>query len=112
MERKRKALLPILRAAKRSSEFKKQSKLEDDKIILKGRRYDVNTLNQLPDELNVFKVTTRENLSTIGYFGEITPYLISILPHSPMREYVTYQVSNSYKPAKLNILTMLTPTIK
>ena len=73
VERKRKILLPILRAAKRSSEFKKQSKLEEDKIVLKGRRYDVNTLNQLPDELNVFKVTTRENGSTIGYFGEINP---------------------------------------
>ena len=73
VERKRKILLPILRAAKRSSEFKKQSKLEEDKIVLKGRRYDINTLNQLPDELNVFKVTTRENVSTIGYFGEINP---------------------------------------
>ena len=73
VERKRKILLPILRAAKRSSEFKKQSKLEEDKIVLKGRRYGVNTLNQLPDELNVFKVTTRENVSTIGYFSEINP---------------------------------------
>ena len=73
VERKRKILLPILRAAKRSSEFKKQSKLEEDKIVLKGRRYDINTLNQLPDELNVFKVTTRENTSTIGYFGKINP---------------------------------------
>ena len=36
VERKRKTLLPILRAAKRSSEYKKQSKLEDDKIVLKG----------------------------------------------------------------------------
>ena len=71
VERKRKTLLPILRAAKRSSEYKKQSKLEDDKIVLKGRWYDVNTLNQLPEELNVFKVTTRENAGTIGYFGEI-----------------------------------------
>ena len=36
VERKRKILLPILRAAKRSSEYKKQSKLEEDKIVLKG----------------------------------------------------------------------------
>ena len=36
VERKRKTLLPILRAAKRTSEYKKQSKLEDDKIVLKG----------------------------------------------------------------------------
>ena len=73
VERKRKTLLPILRAAKRSSEYKKQSRLEDDKIVLKGPSYNVNTLNQLPEELNVFKVTTRENTETIGYFGEINP---------------------------------------
>ena len=36
MERKRKTLLPILRGAKRTNEYKKQSKLEDDKIVLKG----------------------------------------------------------------------------
>ena len=60
VERKRKTLLPILRAAKRSIEYKKQSKLEDYKIVLKGQRYGVNTLNQLPEELNVFKVTTKK----------------------------------------------------
>ena len=73
IERKRKTLLPILRAAKRLSEYKKQSKLEDDKIVLKGRSYSVNTLNQLPEELNVFKVTTKENKTTVGFFGEINP---------------------------------------
>ena len=73
IERKRKTLLPVLRAAKRSSEFKKQSRLEDDKIILKGRAYSVNTLNQLPEELNIFKVTTRENENVVGFFGEINP---------------------------------------
>ena len=62
-----------MRAAKRSNEYKKQSRLEDDKIVLKGRSYSVNTLNQLPDELNVFKVTTRENEHTVGFFGEINP---------------------------------------
>ena len=73
IERKRKILLPVLRAAKRSSEFKKYSRLEDDKIILKGRAYSVNTLNQLPDEVNIFKVTKRENENTVGFFGEINP---------------------------------------
>ena len=35
----------------------------------------MNTLNQLPDELNVFKVTTCENEHTVGFFGEINPLL-------------------------------------
>ena len=33
----------------------------------------MNTLNQLPDELNVFKVTTHENDHIVGFFGEINP---------------------------------------
>ena len=47
--------------------------MEDDKIVIKGKKNGVNTLNQLPEELNVFKVTTKENADTIGYFGEINP---------------------------------------
>ena len=73
IERKRKTLLPVLRAAKRSSEFEKHSRLEDDKIVLKGLSYSVNTLNQLPEELNIFKVMTRETGNVVGFFGEINP---------------------------------------
>ena len=73
VERKWKILLPALQAAKRSSEYKKQSRLEDDKIVLKGQSYSVNMLNQLPEELNVFKVTTRENEHIVRFFGEINP---------------------------------------
>ena len=95
VERKRKTLLPILRAAKRTSEYKKQSKLEDDKIVLKGRRYDVNMLNQLPEELNVFKVTTRENADTIGYFGEINP-LSNFYPATFTHDGVQYISSEQF----------------
>ena len=95
VERKRKTLLPILRAAKRSSEYKKQSRLEDDKIVLKGRQYDVNTLNQLPEELNVFKVTTRENAETIGYFGEINP-LSNFYPATFTHDGVQYISSEQF----------------
>ena len=104
-ERKGKTLLPILRAAKRSSEYKKQSKLEDDKIVLKGRWYDVNMLNQLPEELNVFKVTTRENAETIGYFGEINP-LSNFYPATFTH---TYRVNSSYKPTRLSTLETMKP---
>ena len=30
-------------------------------------------LNQLPDELNAFKVTSKEDTHTVGFFGEINP---------------------------------------
>ena len=72
-EKKRKTLLPILKAAKRLPGYKRQSKLENDKLVLKGRPYTVSMLNQLPDELNAFKVTSKEDTQTVGFFGEINP---------------------------------------
>ena len=71
IEIKRKTLLPVLRAAKRLNSYKRQSRLDKDKLVLKGRVYNINTLNQLPDELNVFMVKSKENEHTIGFFGEI-----------------------------------------
>ena len=89
IEGKRKTLLPVLRVAKRLSNFRKQSRLEDDKLVLKRRTYNVNTLNQLPEELNVFKVTSKENEHTIGFFGEINP-LPHFYPASFVHEGVQY----------------------
>ena len=94
IERKRKIMLPVLRVAKRLSNFRKQSWLEDDKLVLKGRTYNVNTLNQLPEELNVFKVTSKGNEHTIGFFGEIDPSPIFTQHHLSMREYSTYPANN------------------
>ena len=65
--------MPVLQAAKRLPGYKRQSRLEDDKLVLKGRPYTVSTLNQLPEELNVFKVTTKENETMVGFFREINP---------------------------------------
>ena len=72
-EKKRKTLLPILKAAKRLPDYKRQSRLEDDKIVLKGQPYTVGMLNQLPDKLNAFKVTSKEDSQTVGFFREINP---------------------------------------
>ena len=98
-ERKRKTLLPILKAAKRLPDYKWQSRLEDDKLVLKGRPYTVTMLNQLPDELNSFKVTSKENPSTIGFFGEINP-LSNFFPASFTHEGVQYISSEQYIQAR------------
>ena len=47
--------------------------MDDDRIVIKGKTYTVNTLNQLPEELSAFKVTTKEDQQTVGFFGEINP---------------------------------------
>ena len=95
IERKRKTLLPVLKAAKKLSNYRKQSRLEDDKLVLKGRSYNVNTLNQLPEELNVFKVTSKEDETTVGFFGEINP-LSNFYPSSFIYEGIHYISSEQW----------------
>ena len=91
-EKKRKTLLPILKAAKRLPEYKRQSRLDDDKLVLKGRPYTVGMLNQLPDELNTFKVTSKEDANTVGFFGEINP--LSNFHESPFTHESTQYISS------------------
>ena len=61
IERKRKTLLPILKAAKKLTDYKKQCRMDDDRIVIKEKAYTVNTLNQLPEELSAYKVTSKED---------------------------------------------------
>ena len=95
IERKRKTLLPILKAAKKLSDYKTHSRLEEDKIVLKGKPYTVNMLNQLPEELNAFKVTSKEDDNTIGFFGEINP-LSNFFPSPFIYEGIQYTSSEQW----------------
>ena len=73
IERKRRTTLPILRAARHIDNYKKQIRLEKDKIVIKGKDYDMSNIHDLPDDLNAFKVTSKENGHVVGYFGELNP---------------------------------------
>ena len=73
MERKRRTMLPILRAARHIENYKKQIRLEKDKVVIKGKDYDIGNIHDLPEDLNAFKVTSKENENVVGYFGEINP---------------------------------------
>ena len=95
IERKRRTLLPILKAAKRLPDYKKQSRLEDDKLILKGKPYTTNTLNQLPEELNVFDVSSKQNESIVVFFGEINP-LSNFYPAPFILDGIRYISSEQY----------------
>ena len=73
IERKRRTMLPILRAARHIDNYKKQIRLEKDKIVIKGKDYDMSNIHDLPDDLNAFKVTSKEDGRVDGYFGELNP---------------------------------------
>ena len=105
-EKKRKTLLPILKAAKRLPEYKRQSRLDDDKLVLKGRPYTIGMLNQLPDELNTFKVTSKEDAHTVGFLVKLTHYPTFMNPLLHMKAHNIFQVNNSFKQIRPSTLVI------
>ena len=73
VEAQRRLLRTILKAAKRIPEYEWRSKLEDDILVLQGKKYTVDMLNKLPEWLNVFNLIMKSNADTIGFFGELNP---------------------------------------
>ena len=73
-EKCRRTLHPILRAAKQKSEYRYKSRLEGAKLVIDGKRYGVSDLDQLPDSLQPFEVSTKANEEMLGFFGELCPF--------------------------------------
>ena len=73
IERKRKILRPILKAARDKVKYKRKSRMEDDKVIIKGKPYSLDNLDELPSDLEIFKITSKESTDTIAFFGELNP---------------------------------------
>ena len=69
----RKLLKPILRAANNIKEYKRRCRLEGDRIVIKGHHYSRENLSELPPEISRYKVTSKENPETVGFFGELNP---------------------------------------
>ena len=54
-------LHPIMWQAKQLPEFKMKSKLEGDKLVIKGRSYTKKNLHLLPEPLTGYKVSSKED---------------------------------------------------
>ena len=107
VERKRRTMLPILRAARHIETYKKQIRLEKDKVVIKGKDYDMGNILDLPEDLNAFKVTSKENESVVGYFGEINP-LSNFFPAKFTVNGVQYISSEQYiQASKANFFSDL-----
>ena len=72
-ERERKLLKPILQAANNIKEYKRRCRLEGDHIVIKGCHYSRKNLIELPPDISGFKVSSKENTETVGFFGELNP---------------------------------------
>ena len=91
----RRTLRPYFNAAKKSPEYFTKCKLEGDVLVLKGTRYTVNNLHELPDNLNGFHASSRSDTDTFAFFGELN--LLSNFHTSHFNlDGVNYQNSEQY----------------
>jgi ribA/ribD-fused uncharacterized protein len=67
---KRKQLLPIMMQAK---SLKMKAHLKDDTLIVNNESYTVETLQNLPDELNPIRLSTRQSDDILAFFTSSNP---------------------------------------
>ena len=100
-EYERRHLRPILAAAHKLEEYCGKCKLEGTDIIIKGKKYNWNKLHDLPQNLSTHTVSSRQDASYYGFFGELNP-LSNFYPALFIHEGIHYsQVSSTYRLVKL-----------
>ena len=72
-KRSRNLLRPILKLAKSLEEYKGRCKLEKDELVLKGRHYKLETLNQLPENLAPYKTAQKSSPTCLVFQGLHSP---------------------------------------
>ena len=73
IEKKRKILRPIFTAAKSTKKYKKRCRLKNDLLIIKRKCYGVEDMHTLPKSLKPVNVSSKNNQTVYGYFGELNP---------------------------------------
>ena len=74
-EKARKILKPILKLAASKPHYKGKCKIDEDVLIIQGKRYTVSNLHTLPEDISTFEATTKSTKDAIGFFGELNPFL-------------------------------------
>ena len=59
--------------------------MERDTLVLRGKQYTINMIDQLPNSLSTVNATSKSNEFTFGYFGELN--LLSNFHPSPIMMY-------------------------
>ena len=98
-EYERKCLRPILSAARRLKEYRGRCKLEGTTLVIRGKKYPWNNLSELPQDLNTHSVSSRQNATHYGFFGELNP--LSNFYLAPfVHDGIYYTVSEQYIQAR------------
>ena len=72
-EKERRLLCPVLKAARKMTKYKKKCRMEGSHVVLDGIHYHRENIHTLPPELAADKVTSKTDMNTIAFFGELNP---------------------------------------
>ena len=105
IERKRLILLPVLKAAKLCKDYKKKCRLENDKVVINGRKYGIENLHQLPKEIDPFAITSKSDNNCIGFFGALNPlsnfyetkFVVAGVEYLSSEQFIQAQKANYFK---------------
>ena len=119
-ERSRKLLRPILKLAKGKEEYSRKCKMEDDILIIHGKKYSTKNLHKLPADINGFKASSKESDTALAFFGELNPFSnFNISPFShdgtnyhSSEQFIQAQNADHFKDivSKHKIMNTKTPT--
>ena len=98
-EYERKRLRPILSAARRLKDYRGRCKMEGTELVICGKRYNWNNLEELPEDLSTHTVSSKQDASYFGFFGELNP-LSNFYPAPFIHEGVYYTTSEQYIQAR------------
>ena len=65
---------PILRFAKSLPEFRNNSKLVGDKLVINGVKYGLDDIHRLPMGLEAYRAAEKSDDDTIAFHGELSPF--------------------------------------
>ena len=98
-EYERKQLRPILSAACRLKEYCCRCKLEGTDLVIHGKKYNWNNLEELLQNLSTHTVSSRQDASYYGFFGELNP-LSNFYPAPFIHDGIHYSTSEQYIQAR------------
>ena len=115
-EKARKILKPILKLAASKPHYKGKCKIDEDILIIQGKRYTTSNLHTLPEDISMFEATSKSTKNAIGFFGELNPFsnfyktkfeLDNKVCHST-EQYIPEQKAIFFKDAKVAETIMAT----
>ena len=73
-ERERRLLRPIIKAARKSENYKGLCRLDGPQLVIDGKCYSRTNLHTLLEDLNTTALCSKTNEDTIAFFGELHPF--------------------------------------